>query len=481
LALWIWDLQTKKKIFVMTKPQTLFDKLWNGHRIADCGDGAELIAIDRVCLHERTGAVALRSLQEAGHEILSPERVFAIMDHIVSFRAGRGDDESRSPGGDVFITQTRAMAQSAGINLIDTNDSRQGIVHVIAPELGIALPGVSLICPDSHTCSLGALGALAWGVGSSESEHAMATGCLRVTKPPQMRVTVRGVLGVGVTAKDLALHLIAQYGVDGGKRCAIEYAGSAVDALSIEERLTLCNLAVEFSAFTAVIAPDAKVQAYVEGKAYAPSADEIGSAEKEWDSLFSDAGASFDYEIEIDAKSVRPMVSWGTSPAQALPLGEKIPPGADQNSLEYMGLSSGQSVEGLKLSGAFIGSCTNGRLSDLRAAAVVLKGKRVADGLRAVCVPGSQSVRRQAEAEGLDKIFMQAGFEWGAPGCAMCFYAGGETFAPGERVISSTNRNFEGRQGPGVRTHLASPATVAASAILGMIACAETVDMEGMQ
>ena len=458
--------------------QTLFDKLWASHRIADGGGGAELIAIDRVCLHERTGAVALGGLREAGHEVQRPERVFAIMDHIVSFRQGRGDDESRSPGGDVFITQTRRMAQAAGINLVDTNDPRQGIVHVIAPELGIALPGVSMICPDSHTCSLGALGALAWGVGSSESEHAMATGCLRVAKPPQMQVIVHGKLSPGVTAKDLALYIIATYGTDGGKRCAIEYSGDAITALTIEERLTLCNLAVEFSAFTALIAPDDKVLAYVEGRQYAPSAQEMPRAASDWASLFSDEDAQFDHVIEIDASSVRPMVSWGTSPEQTLALGQKIPATADEKSLDYMGLESGHGVDGLKISGAFIGSCTNGRISDLRAAAAVLKGRHVAAGVRAVCVPGSHAVRAQAEAEGLSDIFIQAGFEWGAPGCAMCFYAGGETFAPGERVISSTNRNFEGRQGPGVRTHLASPATVAASAVMGVIAGAESVCLE---
>lgn len=456
----------------MTTPQTLLDKLWARHRIGDGGDGADLIAIDRVCLHERTGSVALKSLKEAGHEVQSPERVFSIMDHIVSFRAGRGDDESRSPGGDVFITETRKMALEAGINLIDTNDPRQGIVHVIAPELGIAIPGVSMICPDSHTCSLGALGALAWGVGSSESEHAMATGCLRVTKPPQMRVTVRGRLRPGVTAKDLALHIIAAHGVAGGRRCAIEYAGDAISALSIEERLTLCNLAVEFSAFTALIAPDRTVFDYVSGRPYAPSADEAGQAAADWRDLATDDGAAFDFEIEIDANDVSPMVSWGTSPEHAVPIGGIVPASVEPNVLEYTGLRPGQPVAGLSIQGAFIGSCTNGRLSDLRSAAEVLKGRHIADGVRAVCVPGSHSVRAAAEAEGLDVIFKQAGFEWGAPGCAMCFYAGGETFAPGERVISSTNRNFEGRQGPGVRTHLASPATVAASAVAGQITSA---------
>lgn len=456
----------------MTHPQTLLDKLWARHRIGDGGDGADLIAIDRVCLHERTGSVALKSLRDAGHQVQSPERVFSIMDHIVSFRSGRGADESRSPGGDVFITETRKMALEAGINLIDTNDPRQGIVHVIAPELGIAVPGVSLVCPDSHTCSLGALGALAWGVGSSESEHAMATGCLRVSKPPQMRITVTGRLRAGVTAKDLALHIIAQHGVAGGRRSAIEYCGEAISALSIEERLTLCNMAVEFSAFTALIAPDQTVLDYVSGRPFAPRAQEQALALTRWAELVTDESATFDHELSVAATEVLPMVSWGTSPEHAIPINGSVPNSAEANVLHYVGLEPGQAVAGLPVQGAFIGSCTNGRLSDLRSAAEVLKGRRVAAGVRAVCVPGSHEVRAAAEAEGLDIIFKEAGFEWGAPGCAMCFYAGGQTFAPGERVISSTNRNFEGRQGPGVRTHLASPATVAATAIAGRIASA---------
>jgi 3-isopropylmalate/(R)-2-methylmalate dehydratase large subunit len=453
----------------MTDPQTLFGKLWAQHRIGDAGDGADLIAIDRIFLHERTGGVALKMLAQAGHKVLDPNRVFAVMDHIVSFRDGRGRDEARSPGGDVFITETRAMAQAAGIHLVDSNDPRQGIVHVIAPELGIALPGASLVCPDSHTCSLGALGALAWGIGSSEAEHAMATGALRIKRPPQMRVNISGRLPAGVTAKDLALHLIAQHGVSGGRQCAVEFAGEAVDDLSLEGRLTLCNLAVEFSAFTAIIAPDQRVFDYLVNRPFAPGSHDRPAALSQWRGLKSDPGAKFDYELDIDASLVQPTVSWGTSPEQSGPLSSLIPDSADPQSLAYMGLKAGDAIAGLPVSAAFIGSCTNGRLSDLRAAAQILKGRKVAPGLRAVCVPGSQAVRRAAEDEGLDTIFRMAGFEWGSPGCAMCFYAGGETFAPGTRVISSTNRNFESRQGPGVRTHLASPATVAASAIAGFI------------
>ncbi len=453
----------------MTEPQTLFDRIWNAHRIASYEDGADLIAIDRTLLHERTGGVALKSLKAAGHAVMAPDRVFSIMDHIVSFRAGRGRDEARSPGGEAFITETRAMATEAGIHLIDTDDARQGIVHVVAPEQGIVLPGLTMVCPDSHTCSLGAFGALAWGIGSSEAEHAMATGTLRLTRPDQMRVRIDGDVSPFVSAKDVALALISRHGAAGGKRSAIEFCGSAVDAMDMEARLTLCNLVVEFSAFTAIIRPDAKAIAYLEGRPFAPKDDQLDDAFHQWQSLATDDDAVFDHEISFDVSGLSPTVTWGTSPEEAAPVNMPIPTNARRRALDYMGLSAGQPVEGLGISGAFIGSCTNGRLSDLREAARVLRGHKVAKGVRAVCVPGSRDVQRMAEAEGLDRIFVDAGFEWGAPGCAMCFYAGGETFPSGTRVMSSTNRNFEGRQGPGVRTHLASPAMVAAAAVTGKI------------
>lgn len=459
--------------------KTLFDKLWDTHAVTHDNGDAALVSVDRVMLHERTGGVALRSLAESGRELIAPERVYAVMDHIVSFHEGRGRNDARSPDGKVFITETRRMAKEAGVHLVDTDDSRQGIVHVIAPELGIAHPGVSIVCPDSHTCSLGALGVLAVGVGSSEAEHAMATGVMRIKKPGQMRIRIDGALPQHVTAKDLALYIISKYGADGGKRCTVEYAGSCIDMLSIEERLTLCNLAVEFAAFTALIAPDEKTINYVKGRPFAPSEKFWAAATLSWEELYTDKSARFDSEIFIDADSVQPMISWGTSPEQSVGIDEAIPGLNDlsfdkrmqaEKAMRYMNLSPGQKLSALSVDGVFIGSCTNGRLSDLRSAAAILKGRRVAPGMRAVCVPGSHHVRREAEAEGLDKIFKSAGFQWGAPGCAMCFYAGGETFSPGARVISSTNRNFEGRQGPGVRTHLASPATVAASAVAGRIA-----------
>lgn len=455
----------------MIMAQTLFDKLWAAHCIQSLAGGEDLIAIDRVFLHERTGSVALMSLLESGYTPRRPAHVFCTMDHIVSTENDRTDSSARTPGGDVFIAATRAAAKSAGINLIDVLDAKQGIVHVISPELGIAQPGLTLVCPDSHTCSQGALGALAWGIGSTDAEHAIVTGCLRVKKPPQMRITLSGDLPAGVTAKDLALHIIKTLGASGARRCAVEYTGSTVAALSIEERLTLCNMAVEFSAFTAIIAPDEKTVAYVKGRKFAPNGTAWDAANVYWNTLYSDVDATYDYEVKINVADVAPTVTWGTSPAQAEAITGAVPVASaeTQKALTYMGLSGGEALQDLAIDGAFIGSCTNARISDLRAAAAVLKGRTVADHVTAICVPGSMSVRRAAEAEGLDRIFKEAGFVWGAAGCALCFYAGGETFAPGSRIVSSTNRNFEGRQGPGVRTHLASPAIVAASALAGTI------------
>jgi len=449
-------------------PRTLFAKIWQRHRIADLPGGAALIAIDRVFLHERTGAVALRSLQASGRRVVDPARVFCVMDHIVDTRPGRGD-RTLMPGGQAFITDTRAAAKEAGITLFDVTDPDQGIVHVISPELGIALPGVTLIVPDSHTCTQGALGALAWGIGSTEAEHALATGTLRVSRPGTMRVTFTGRPAAGVTPKDMALALIARHGAAGGTGRVIEFAGDAVAALDMEGRLTLCNMAAEFGAMTALIAPDATTLAYLEGRRYAPAGRLWAPAVESWRTLVSDPGAVYDLEIAIDAATIEPMVSWGTSPEHSVGISGMVPLGAGERPLAYMGLRRGQSIRGLAIDAAFIGSCTNSRLSDLRRAAALLAGRRVASGVTALCVPGSTVVKRAAEAEGLDRVFTAAGFEWRESGCSMCFYAGGERFPAGARVISSTNRNFEDRQGPGIRTHIASPETVAASAIAGVI------------
>jgi 3-isopropylmalate/(R)-2-methylmalate dehydratase large subunit len=454
--------------------RTLFDKIWDQHLVADLGDGVGLIAIDRVLLHERTGGVALKSLAAAGRTVADPTQAFATMDHVVDTRPGR-TDATVMPTGTAFITETRAAATAAGIRLFDIGDPGQGIVHVISPEQAIVLPGLTLVCPDSHTCTQGALGALAWGIGTTEAEHALATSTLRVKKPKTMRITVSGELAHGVTAKDLALHITAAIGSAGAKGHIVEYAGEAITALPIEARLTLCNMATELSAFSALIACDAVTLAYLEGRRFAPVGDQWGAAARAWAELAGDADATFDATVAVDARDVRPMITWGTSPQQAVTLDGIVPTEAGgqelhERALDYMDLSEGQTLAELPLDAAFIGSCTNSRLSDLRRAAAILKHRKVAPGLRAICVPGSTAVKAAAEAEGLDRIFLDAGFEWREAGCSMCFFAGGESFGSKERVITSTNRNFESRQGPETRSHLASPETVAASAIAGRIA-----------
>jgi 3-isopropylmalate/(R)-2-methylmalate dehydratase large subunit len=458
-------------------PRTLFEKLWAQHLVHDLGAGVGLLAIDRIFLHERTGSIALKSLRESGRRVADPARVFCTMDHIVDTLPGRGD-ETQVPGGKAFIIETRAAARDAGIHLFDVRDPDQGIVHVISPELGIVLPGTTVVCPDSHTCTQGAMGALAWGIGSTEAEHALATGTLRVSRPRTMRVTFEGRLPRGVTAKDLSLALIRRHGAVGGNGHAIEYAGAAVRDLEVEARLTLCNMATEFSAMTGMIAPDDKTFAYLEGRRYAPAGADWQRAVAHWRTLVTDDGASFDREITIAADELAPMVSWGTSPQHAVRITDRVPALADSGAspeayaraLAYMDLEPGVELQSLEIGAAFIGSCTNSRISDLRRAAQVLRGRRVAPGVRAICVPGSMAVKRQAEAEGLDRVFLEAGFAWRESGCSMCFYAGGESFGPRQRVVSSTNRNFESRQGPQTRTHLASPETVAASAIAGHLA-----------
>ncbi len=433
--------------------------------MAETPSEACLIAIDRVFLHERTGAAALKRMAEMGRDVRDPARVFAVMDHIVDTRPGRGDG-TLMQGGEGFITETRAATRAAGITLFDVNDKDQGIVHVISPEQGIVLPGVTLVAPDSHTCTQGAFGALAWGIGSSEAEHAMATGTLRLDKPKTMRVTYAGALPDGVTAKDMILALIAAHGAGGGAGYVVEFAGEAVRALDMEARMTLCNMATEFSAMTGLIAPDAKTFEYLAGRPYAPTDFD----DPYWQTLASDDGAGFDIEITIDASALAPMVSWGTSPEHTVPVTQRVPKGTEKVH-NYIGLKAGETIAGTPIDVAFIGSCTNSRITDLRRAANILKGRTIAPNIqKALVVPGSLSVKRQAEAEGLDRIFTDAGFEWRMSGCSLCFYAGGEGFPEGSRTISSTNRNFEGRQGPGIRTHIASPETVAASAIAGAIA-----------
>ncbi|QFU77797.1 3-isopropylmalate dehydratase large subunit [Halioglobus maricola] len=456
---------------------TLFDKLWQEHLVETQPDGTDLIYIDRVFLHERTGSIALSSLQTDAREVFYPQQVFCCMDHIVDTYPERSDDTTMPSGRD-FIVATREGAQAAGLTLFDLDDPRQGIVHVVSPEQGIVQPGATLVCPDSHTCTQGALGALAWGIGSSEAEHALVTKTLRVKKPSSMRVRFEGTLPVGVTAKDMILRLIASHGASGGSGHAVEFAGEAVAALSMEGRMTLCNMAVEFSAFTGIIAPDEKTIAYLEGRPYSPSGEFWDAACEYWAGLHSDDTAEFDSEIVIDCSTLEPQVTWGTSPqhsgdiSAAVPAAETDDPvdsASRRKALDYMALQAGDAIAGQAIDCAFIGSCTNARISDLRLAAQVLAGRKVKEGIRAICVPGSMLVKAAAEAEGLDKVFRDAGFEWRASGCSMCFFAGGEHFGFQQRVVSTTNRNFESRQGPQTRTHLASPATVAASAVTGVI------------
>jgi 3-isopropylmalate/(R)-2-methylmalate dehydratase large subunit len=460
----------------VSRHASLFEKIWQQHLLDQRGERA-LLAIDRIFLHERTGSIALKSLRERGRSVLAPSQVFCTIDHIVDTRPGRSDD-TLVPNGREFILQTREAARLAGIRTFDVMDPDQGIVHVISPELGLALPGLTIVCPDSHTCTQGAVGAFAWGIGSTEAEHALATGTLYVKKPQVMRVTLQGSLAAGVSAKDVSLLLISRHGAGGGSGRAIEFAGPAVRSLDMEARLTLCNMATEFAAVTAMIAPDDTVFDYLSKRRYAPTGARWEQALRCWRGLHSDAEARFDDELTLEVGELRPMITWGTSPQHAVAIDQPVPEvaasGASAESygrvLHYMALEPGMPMTSLRIDAAFIGSCTNARISDLRAAAQILRGRQVARGVRALCVPGSSQVKRQAEAEGLDRIFLDAGFEWRESGCSLCFYAGGETLGAGKRVISSTNRNFEGRQGPGTRTHLASPATVAASAVAGHIA-----------
>ena len=460
----------------MTGRRSLFDKLWDSHIVAELPGGAALVAIDRVFLHERTGAAALNALAEAGRTIMDPARVFAVTDHIVDTLPGR-TDQTLMPGGQSFIQETRAAAKAAGITMFDVNDPDQGIVHVISPELGIVLPGCTLIAPDSHTCTQGAFGALAWGVGSSEAEHAMATGTLRLVRPKSMRVKFTGQLSMGVTPKDMILALLSEYGAAGGKGHAVEFTGSAVSALDMEGRMTLCNMSIEAGARAGLIAPDAKTFEYLKDRPRAPKGADWDAAVAYWQTLHSDADAVFDREITIDAANLPPLVTWGTSPQDVISVNGRVPDPAKidnearrkatERALSYMGLEANMPVQSIEIDRVFIGSCTNSRIEDLRAAAKLIDGKKVSDRVNAMVVPGSGLVKKQAEAEGLDKIFLDAGFEWRDPGCSMCLAMNADKLSPQERCASTSNRNFEGRQGREGRTHLVSPAMAAAAAIRG--------------
>lgn len=461
--------------------RTLFDKIWDDHVIADLGDGAFLVHIDRHFLHEVSGAVSLKELDLRQRRVRNPSLTFGTLDHVLETVPGRGMT-TRMPGGNDFLKEFSSRIVNHGIRFFDLKDPRQGIVHVIAPELGAVLPGMTFICGDSHTCTVGAVGAFAWGVGSSDSEHALVTQTLVQTKPATMRVNLIGVPGPSVHAKDLILAVIARYGAAGGTGYAVEFSGDAVRAMPMAGRLTLCNMAVEFGGRTGMIAPDRITFDYLRDREFSPKGADWEDAQRYWQGLASDPDARYDAEIGLHCSNLVPQITWGTSPEHAIGIDEPVPDPAEisnsvarssrERALSYARVEVGKPLIGLPISGAFIGSCTNSRIDDLRAAAAVLRGRKVAPSVSAICVPGSSAVKRQAESEALDRVFLAAGFEWRESGCSLCMSGatGGESFPAHARVIASTNRNFEDRQGPHVCSHLASPVTVAASAIAGCIA-----------
>lgn len=456
---------------------TLLDRLWSLHRIAPAGGGQDLIHIDRILLHDLSGARALTEVAEKGYAIPNPTLAFATPDHAVSSAPGRTAETFPKGAGGVHALRTGSAAH--GIRLFDLGQDGQGIVHVMGPELGIVLPGLSVICGDSHTCTNGGLGALAFGVGSSELAHALATQTLRIAKPRAIRVRFEGRFPEGTTAKDAVLAAIGRLGTGAGAGFAVEWGGEAVRALPVEARLTLCNLTIEMGARMGFIAPDDTTFEWIAGRDHAPRGAVWDDAVAHWRSLRSDDDAAFDADHVIDAATIAPQVSWGTSPEHVIAVDAPIPnpdaaPDAQrrkawQDALAYQGLEAGRPLAGTAIDWVFIGSCTNSRLSDLREAAKVVRGRHVADGVTAWVVPGSERVKRAAEAEGLDRVFTEAGFAWREPGCSLCVAANGEAVPPGARCVSTSNRNFVGRQGKGARTHLASPAMAAAAAVAGRI------------
>jgi 3-isopropylmalate/(R)-2-methylmalate dehydratase large subunit len=460
----------------MSQPRTLFGKIWDDHLVARRADGRELIYIDRHVLHELHAPHAFERLEEAGRPVRRPDLTFSVQDHRISTRPGR--DDMSNPDGAPFLRAMREGSRRHGIRLFDLGDPEQGICHVVAPELGMVLPGATHAVPDSHAPTVGGLGALAFGCGTSELEHILATQVMALKRPKSMRIRLEGRLGPCVTAKDVALRIIAELGVAGGRGHAVEYAGPVVRDMAVESRMTLCNLTVEMGARTGLIAPDEATFAWLRGRPWAPQGELWDRALSAWRRLASDEGAVFDREIAIECSRLEPQVTWGTDPSQVIGISGRVPelPSDDaarqagaQRALHYMGLEPGVALDGLPVDRVFIGSCTNSRLPDLEEAAAVLRGRRIAEGVKALVVPGSTTIKRQAEMAGLDRVFRDAGFLWGESGCSMCAGGNGDRGAPGERCISTTNRNFEGRQGRGVRTHLASPQMVAAAAVAGRI------------
>ena len=459
----------------MTKPRTLYDKIWDAHLVHEAPDGTCLLYVDRHLVHEVTSPQAFEGLRMAGRKVRAPEKTLAVVDHNVpTTDRSKGIDDPES------ALQIATLAENArlfGVEYYHERDRRQGIVHVVGPEQGFTLPGTTIVCGDSHTSTHGAFGALAHGIGTSEVEHVLATQTLIQQKAKNMLVRVEGKLPAGVTAKDIILAIIGEIGTAGGTGHVIEYAGEAIEALSMEGRMTVCNMSIEGGARAGLIAPDQKTFDYIKGRPRAPKAGAFEMAQRDWERLYSDPDAHFDREVVLHAEKLPPLVTWGTSPEQVVSITGRVPiPSeiADEakrtaaiRSLDYMGLKGGEKITDLTLDRIFIGSCTNGRIEDLREVARIVEGKHINEKLRAMIVPGSGLVKEQAEAEGLDQIFKAAGFEWREPGCSMCLGMNPDQLAPRERCASTSNRNFEGRQGRLGRTHLVSPVMAAAAALAG--------------
>ncbi len=461
----------------MSSPKTLFDKIWDSHLVNQSDDGSCLIYIDRHLVHEVTSPQAFEGLRNAGRGVKDTSRTLAVADHNVPTTdrsAGIADAESR-----IQVETLEANAAEFGVPYFAMDDIRQGIVHVIGPEQGFTQPGMTIVCGDSHTATHGAFGALAFGIGTSEVEHVLATQTLIQQPAKNMRITVQGEVGPLVTAKDIVLAIIGKIGTAGGTGHVIEFAGDAIMALSMEGRMTVCNMAIEAGARAGMIAPDEKTFAYLAERPMSPKGEMMEKAIAWWKTLPSDEGATYDKEVVLKAEDIVPTVTWGTSPEDALGIDGAVPVPSEiadaatkskvERAIEYMGLEAGQKLTDIKVDTVFIGSCTNSRIEDLRAAASIAEGRSVKDGMRAMVVPGSGLVKEQAEAEGLDKIFVEAGFEWREPGCSMCLAMNADKLAEGERCASTSNRNFEGRQGRGGRTHLVSPQMAVAAAVTGYL------------
>ena len=460
-----------------TTPKTLYDKIWDAHLVDEAEDGTCLLYIDRHLVHEVTSPEAFEGLRMAGRKVRAPGKTVAVPDHNVPTTPDRtkgiANEESR-----IQVEALQKNAEEAGIEYYGVDDIRQGIVHIIGPEQGWTQPGMTIVCGDSHTATHGAFGALAHGIGTSEVEHVLATQTLIQKKSKNLLVKVNGSLPTGVTAKDITLSIIGRTGTAGGTGYVIEYAGQAISELSMEGRMTVCNMAIEGGARAGLIAPDEKTFEYVKGRAHAPKGGNWEMALAYWKTLFSDPGAHYDKIIELEASEIAPVVTWGTSPEDVLPITGVVPSPEDfkggkvdaaRRSLEYMGLTPGTKLSDIEIDTVFIGSCTNGRIEDLREVAKVMEGRKVKEGLRAMVVPGSGLVRAQAEEEGIAQKLIDAGFEWRMAGCSMCLAMNPDQLAPGERCASTSNRNFEGRQGRGGRTHLLSPAMAAAAAVTGRL------------